>query len=391
MRILFVAPWAPTGTRTRAAALLDLLSEEHEVTVLATTWSKVESQSLRDLRFDAIDVPSKPIGAAFRAIRALFGRRSLQQAWVSSGKFKRALQLAVAEMQPDLVYFNVLRGSAYAHMVNTASVIVDLDDIRSDYYAAMASESRHLLKRVLGRIEAKRMRLEETRLDAVADAVLVSSPVDDNTALGGNRYVVRTPTGSPSVEDTVSTVADGPIAVLVGRMNYGANVEAALWLRDNVLPILRESEPRVPIAVVGADPTPALVRSDSPDFIVTGRVADLDPYLHNCIACLVPVRMASGVQLKLLDGARVGAPIVATAVSARQAGMTDGKHCVVAESPEDWARAIINLARDDASRRRLGEAARRWWLESYSVPAVRDALSAVVNEVTSAVGRCDNR
>jgi glycosyltransferase involved in cell wall biosynthesis len=98
------------------------------------------------------------------------------------------------------------------------------------------------------------------------------------------------------------------------------------------------------------------------------------PYYAAALASLVPVRMATGVQLKLIESAYVGAPIIATPVSLRQAGMVDGVECVGAASADEWAEAIIGIRDNQAAAQEMTSAAAEWVRRNHSAEAVHRQL-----------------
>jgi len=373
MKVLVVAPWLPTPTRQRSHGLIGMMAERHEVSVVAVGWSDSEIAQLDSVPGHRVRVVR---GSRYRAAaRAAFAlarpSMSLQQAFAAEPGLRRAIEEEVEAFQPDLVYFNVARGASFIGAAGDRAVVVDLDDVRSDYYRAMGLNSTRWTQRTLGRVEAKRMASAERAIEIAADAVLVSSPVDV-PADATRRRLVRSPVralGAPPVQ-----APGGDRAVMVGRMCYDANVEAAVWLADKVVPRITATAPEIRLSLVGERPAAAILRRAGGSVEVTGTVASVEPYYRSAFASLVPVTMATGVQLKLVESAAIGVPIVATAIAARQAGIVDGVHCLVAEGDDQWADAILALHRDVALRERLVQAAWDWVQAAYDDREISLAL-----------------
>lgn len=379
MRVLVVAPWVPHGIRKRAAGLIELLNEEHEVSVLATAWNRDEAATAsmvpcarcRVIRLTRLS------GAARALLAFLRPGASMQQAFASSPKIRRALIEELDAFRPDVVLFNVLRGSGYADVVAEANVVVDFDDVRSDYYAAMSRESRRLPKRVLGRLEYPRMLATERRLESVSDSVLVSSPLDVDRGDSGQRFLVRTPLRFEPASPRTPPAFNSPTAVFVGRLCYGANIEAARWIIEQLAPLVRANHPDLGFALVGERPAQGLRRLAARHAVdVIANVPSVAPYYAGAFASLVPVRMATGVQLKLIESAYYRVPIISTRLSARQAGVVEGVHCLVADNLEEWADALLAIARTPELRARLVAAAHDWVTSAYDRQTIRAALNA---------------
>jgi sugar transferase (PEP-CTERM/EpsH1 system associated) len=164
--------------------------------------------------------------------------------------------------------------------------------------------------------------------------------------------------------------------VFTGAMDYHANIDAVRWFADEALPAIRATRPEALFVIVGSNPTQqvrALGRRDG--VVVTGRVADIRPYLAHAAVVVAPLRIARGVQNKVLEALAMARPVVATdnAVQgipgAAQAGV------LVRNSAAELAAAASELL---ASGRAHAADGRRLVLERYAwstqVDAVADLL-----------------
>jgi glycosyltransferase involved in cell wall biosynthesis len=118
---------------------------------------------------------------------------------------------------------------------------------------------------------------------------------------------------------------------------------------------------------VGADPLPAVrVLDRNPAVEVTGRVEDLRPYLDRAAVAVDPLRVGAGLQNKVLEGMSMGVPMVVTAVANEGIGAEPGRHLLVADRADDFARQVVRLLRDPEMRTRIGAAARRFVIDEWS-------------------------
>ncbi|GAA3530837.1 glycosyltransferase [Nocardioides daeguensis] len=351
-----------------------LKAQGHEVHVVGIAWSDEEGAEFDRLNFvnSVTSVRGSRWAAVVRVAAAVFTQRSLQQAYTSSPRFRRVLRRELAELSPDIVYFNVVRSAQFLSLVGAeTATMVDLDERRSRFYELSSRTSTSFVARALGRIEARRMRRAERRAEGQAGAVLYSSPVDVEDP--GRDILVRSPKSAGDVRPRDST--PGRI-VFVGRQCYRPNVEAVTWFADQVLPPLAREFPGVELVVVGERPSRAVkALSARPGIVVTGRVPSIAEEYSRAQIAIVPVRSATGVQLKFIEALECGVPTVVTPVVAVGAGVEDGEHTIVADSAEEWRDAIRRLLVDNDLALAMAGRASTWTVANYSDMAVSRALA----------------
>lgn len=146
---------------------------------------------------------------------------------------------------------------------------------------------------------------------------------------------------------------DLPI-VMTGRMDYWANINAVEWFVREVIPHLKIQLPSVRFYAVGANP-PRSWRH-APGFTAVGQVADIRPYIEHAGAIVAPLKIARGVQNKVLEAMAMAKPVVATHEATRGLKATPGVDLLVANDPVDFATAVVNAI----GHRHLGQNARRY-------------------------------
>jgi polysaccharide biosynthesis protein PslH len=226
-----------------------------------------------------------------------------------------------------------------------------------DAVLAVSATDAGLLRRLAPRA---RLRVLPNGVDTTAFAYRIRG--DDRIARpdepgdagpAGARAVERSATAPPPA-DVVPR--GGPIELLfTGTMDYRPNVDAVLWFAESILPRLRQAHPDVRCLAVGKAPDARLraAARRRPDLLVTGGVPDVRPYLARAALYVVPMRMGSGVRLKVLEAMAAGVPIVSTRVGLEGIAAEDGEHALVADAPTAFAAAVLRLLADPALGARL--------------------------------------
>jgi GT2 family glycosyltransferase/glycosyltransferase involved in cell wall biosynthesis len=225
--------------------------------------------------------------------------------------------------------------------------------------------------------EAKRS--EELALIRKADVTLVVSPVEK--ALLDNLVPDAHVTLLSTIHEPVG--GDKPFALregllFIGGFRHPPNTDAVIWYGREILPRLRQRLPGVKTYIVGIDPPPTIRALAAEDFVITGHVPDLAPYLAGCRLSVSPLRYGAGVKGKVNHAMSCGLPVVATTPSIEGMHLTPGVDVLVADDAEGFADAIVRAYHDEMLWTRLSEAGRENIRRHFSREIARGALSRLI-------------
>ena len=170
----------------------------------------------------------------------------------------------------------------------------------------------------------------------------------------------------------------GSLIVFTGQMDYRPNIEGVTWFVETVLPHIRVRHPDARFAIVGRNPTDAvraLIRH--PGVSVVGEVPDVRGWLQSAAVVVAPLKLARGVQNKVLEGMAMARPVVATTAAAQ--GIDHGDTIRVGETVGEIAQAVIDLLAAPRKAAEQGAAARAWVKEHYSWDAQLAPLDALLS------------
>jgi len=250
-------------------------------------------------------------------------------------------------------------------------------NVESDVYRLATRATRNPIRRLWTWQEAAKLRRAEGRFLPRFDEVFVLAAED---ALLLRRRGVERTTQLPMPAPTPRPRAEPPpdaIVLTLGTMSWFGVEDGLLWFHDQVWPRIRAREPRAEWHLVGPNAGPSIRRLDGIDGIhVRGYVDDLSPVLGATRVAVVPLHIAGGIRMKLLDLLAAGVPSVSTSVGARGLGFADGEGCFRRDEPDAYADAVVRLLHDDAVWLETVRRGQRYVLDHHTESAFCHALDA---------------
>lgn len=382
MRVLFIVPNPPSLVRVRPYNLIHHLhARGHEITI-AAPWSdsaeRADVERLREQGFDVETAFLSRMEIVRNLLRALVGGLPLQATYAESASLRHAIARRVAAAPPDLVHVEHLRGAAYGLALRRSPqtaplpIVWDSVDCISYLFEQAAAHSRTLKSRLLALCELSRTRRYEGHLVTQFDRVLATSPID-KAAL----EALAAPWTRPAPPPTVTVLPNGvdldyfapgeeprqpATIVFSGKMSYHANATAALYLVNDIMPLVWEARPDARVWIVGKDPTAAVqaLARRRAQVTVTGAVPDLRPYLRRAALAVAPLVYGAGIQNKVLEAMACATPVVASRRAVLSLQTVAEEHLLVADGPAQFAQQILRLLSDADLQARLGQAGRRY-------------------------------
>jgi glycosyltransferase involved in cell wall biosynthesis len=168
--------------------------------------------------------------------------------------------------------------------------------------------------------------------------------------------------------------------VMLGTMTWAPNRDAAIWFAGEILPRILREIPDAVCYLIGDQPPVKQLPPHSENFRIEGRVPDIHDYFRRVTLGLVPLRVGGGMRVKMVEMMASGVPIVSTTQGAEGNEGTPGEHFLVADDPEEFARAVVRLLRERAARDRIAVQARKFAMEYYSTGEVSRKLEHLLLE-----------
>ncbi|MEA3060492.1 MAG: hypothetical protein QOJ94_273 [Sphingomonadales bacterium] len=328
-------------------------------------------------RLGEAHVEVRRTGRAVAAARALLEARPVSLTAFDTPAMRGFVAGMLARPEVDTTYVFSGQMAQFVPADARQRLVMDFVDMDSAKFAAYAEAGGPLAP--LHRREAAKLFAFERETAARADVSLFVSEAEAR--------LFRARAGLPDADiralpngvdldfyrpGAVRADAPRPLIAFIGQMDYAPNVDAASWFAREVLPRV----PGATFAIVGRNPAASLKASDR--VLVTGEVPDVRAWLAAADIVVAPLRIARGVQNKVLEAMAAGRPVVASPAAFEGIEAEPGRDLVVADGAEAQAKAIRDLLADPARATAIGASARRRMEEAYRWEARLAPLAALV-------------
>lgn len=318
-----------------------------------------------------------PRRARLRSLRGLVTGEALSLPYYRDDRLTRwVAQVTAREGIEKVVVFS---STMAQYVLNTGFAalrrVVDYVDVDSDKWRQYAPTRRWPMSWVYGR-EARKLLDFERRVIAACDAGVFVSPHEAalfrELAPAQASKVWHANNGvdlayfSPGLGlPNPFTAAEQPL-VFVGAMDYWPNVDAVRWFAEGIFPQIRARVPQAVFYIVGGSPSPQVRALERlPGVRVTGRVADVRPYVAHAAVSVAPLRIARGVQNKVLESMAMGRPTVVTPAALEGIDAEPGRELLLAEDGPNFARLVCQLIEGALDGPAIAAAARRRAVAAY--------------------------
>ena len=386
LSVLVVAtksPWPPVdGGRLLLSLTLEGLAVAGcRVTLVApAVVSREVEEKLREW-CEPVLVPAGPVSPAAALVRSWRGRLPLAMARHARPAVRREVERRLAAERFDIVHVEQLQALSHAEPAFRLGIPVVLraQNVESDLWAATARRTTGLKGKIL-EIEAQRLaRWEGKAVRRVAATFPLSQEdaarLGELSGGGGRVRVVRAP--FPELSSGPSTLPGDPPVVLLASRGWLPNEDSVAWFLREVWPAVRAAVPGAVLHVFGADPD----AQSSPGAIHHPSPKDSAEAFAPGSILTVPLRIASGVRMKILEAWARGVPVVGTPAAVAGLEVKDGREALVAADPPAFARAVARLHREPGLTQRLVENGRLARRERHDPTRVVTDLLAAYREM----------
>lgn len=347
------------GDKLRAYYQLRELARHHEICLYALSDESVPAAALAAVR------PLCRGGLVLRRLRrpgiarglawALASGRPLQVGYFHDAVAQHQIDGLLHDFRPDHVYCQLIRMAEYLRPhAGQLPMTLDYMDVFSAGMARRATQAPVWQRPVLA-LEARRLRAyEAAAFDWFAHHTIISDQ---------DRQLIAHPrrAGIEIVLNGIDTdffrpqpeAAKSYDVLFCGNMSYHPNVDAACFLAEEIMPLVRHRYPLARLLVAGTTPAPRVRALASAHVEISGWVPDIRAAYASARVFAAPMRVGTGLQNKLLEAMAMGLPCVTTPLANNPLGGTNGRELRVAADAPALAAAIVGLLMEPAAAAEL--------------------------------------
>lgn len=372
-------PYPPNkGDKVRSYHLLRHLAAQHEVhlgTFVDDPEDEAHVDTLRQWCADLCCVRLHPARAKVASLTGLLTGQPLTLCYYRNRELQGWVDRALAtnDFQAAVVFSSSM--AQYVDRRPGLRVLADLVDVDSAKWAQYAGEHRWPMSWLYRREGRTLLDYERQVVRGASRSFLVT-----------NQELTLFQSLSPDVGSRVEVMCNGVDAdvfapdagrgtpfssqelplVFTGAMDYWPNIDAVRWFVHEMLPALRERWPALRFYIVGRSPATGVLDLAGAAVTVTGTVPDVRPYLQHAAVVVAPLRLARGVQNKVLEAMAMSRPVVAASTCVQAIDGRDGHELLAADAPNEYVAAINALLSDPDRAVAIGRAGRARVLDSFS-------------------------
>jgi len=321
----------------------------------------------------------KKMSAKIKGLITLLSGQSITQGYFYSKSFQDIFDNWVSRENYDICFCFSSPMAEYLFRsripINKIAnkLIMDLCDLDSDKWAQYAQKTSFPLS-FLYQKEAKRLLLFEKKINQVFDKTIF---ISENEAFlffqyypeAKNIQIVSNGVDYQYFNDKALNLQSSytsPLLVFAGAMDYYANIDGVIWFVEKILPGIRKVFPEVKFCIAGSNPDPRVkALSKDSGIVVTGFVEDIREYYKAADICVIPLRIARGVQNKVLEALSMKKPVVTTSKAVQGIKAEHNNVLIVADEPEIFVESTVALLNNKSRAQQLSYSARKFIQSHY--------------------------
>ncbi|MGB0886949.1 MAG: glycosyltransferase [Vicingaceae bacterium] len=357
------------GDKLRVFNQIKELSKNHEIILCALSAEKVKQSSIDELskycsHIEVIKLSK--IKIYWNLIKCLlFTNQSLQVAYFYSSSAQKKINSFLDKYQPDHIFCQLIRVTEYVRKSNIPKTL-DYMDALARGMERRIEDAPFYLQWALKTETERLKRYEHFIFDdfdnhtiiSEQDRELIVHAANDNIKIvkNGVDYEMFKHGELPKEYDLIFT----------GNMGYPPNVDSVIYLVNNVMPLVWEEKPDIKLIIVGAQPSPKVLKLKSENVIVTGWVDEVAPYYLKSKIFIAPMQIGTGLQNKLLEAMAMKLPCITSELANNALGATHQQNILIGKTNEDYKNHIIRLIDDENYQKELAEKGHQFVKENYT-------------------------
>jgi len=391
MRMLFLTtrfPFPPIGgEKLRPFHFIKHLSKNWKITLVSFVESDIETRQVENcpLKLENTHTVSLPrIRSYINCLGGLFSKTPLEIPYYTSQKMHQLLQREVQTNKYDLIFCHLIRMAPYVEKITGIKKVLDMCDALSFRYG-LSYQLRKGPSKLIELIESKRLANYESKISEKFDLNLIAS-IKDKTYLEqkvGAKGLTVVENGVDLEACEYSQVqTDYKKIVFFGNLRTFHNIDAVQYFYKEIFPLVKQKIQEARFVIIGACvPRCILKMAKDRSVSILSEVENMHPHISDACVSVAPMRIAVGVQNKILQSMASKIPVVTTTLGLGGLQARAGQDILVADNPRDFADKVILLMRNRPTGDSIRQDAYRLIRERYLWPDVVDKLNKLLMHI----------
>jgi len=395
LKALVLDEWIPypliSGKRLRSYNLLSRAARKHNITYLCFAEPDGEEaarKQMESLGIKLVTLPAhNPFVPPYRLYASTLANLLSPRPLVMRKHFRQdylaMMRQLLREEVFDLIHCEWMHYGAYVTGLNDRPRFLSSHNIESMPWQRLYEHERNPMKRTLLYLEWKKMLSFEKSVCQAFDHIgaVSKDDLDMFKSLFGCESVSIIPNGiDVGYYDAVRPRPENKTLVFSASFDAFVNQDAVRYFMQSIFLKILMNDPNVRVIFLGKDPPDSLRQYSSERVTFTGTVDDVRPYLSQVSICIVPVRVAGGSRIKILEAMSARLPVVSTPEGAEGLEVVSGEHLLIARNEDEFAKYVMELLGNSALAQSMTAKARKVVEELYDWDRIAPLLEQAWEE-----------
>lgn len=283
-------------------------------------------------------------------------------------------QKVIEELQPDHIVAQLVRTTEYVRKIKDIPKSLDYMDAFSAGMFRRAKQSSGI-KAMIFKKEAEKLSHYEAQIHKDFNHSFIISEQDAKAVGHGSVESIKVlPNGVDDEFFSPSGTEKQYDLVFTGNMAYPPNIDAAVFLGEQVIPLLLNKNPNIKLLIAGATPVAQVKALANKNITVSGWMDDIRDAYNEGKIFIAPLRIGSGLQNKLLEAMCMELPCISSALANNALKAALNEDIIIAETAEEYAKKVIELLENDGLRQKLSVNGRRFVISNYNWETINKVM-----------------
>jgi len=370
------------GDKLRAFHQLRILSQKHEIFLCALHENNLEKSWVKEVSQYCTRVETlrlSKINQLINLVFSIFGNEPFQVAFFYQKNARKNIENWVSEWKPDVIYCQLLRTAKYVENIRGIPKVMDFQDVFSKGVERRLNTDSWYLKPLLIS-EAKRLSKYEEKVFSLFNYCTIISEQDREQLPFNKKNEVTIVRNGVQLDVFKPMQKRKTVDVLfAGNMGYPPNIEGAVFLEKEIIPLVRKVRPSTTLMLAGTTPTTQVQQLKGKLTEVTGWVNDMRDCYAKATIFVAPMNIGTGLQNKLLEAMAMRIPCISSSLANNALRAKPGKEILIAQSAQEYAEHILMLLADREKAEAIAKAGHEMVSENFGWQGMTQPLLDIFN------------